>query len=287
MLPLNLNTPGVRDKIARDILSDIDAWAQRTYDDGHRNHLGASLIGHDCARYLYLVFRHVYHKVHEGRMQRLFRRGHLEEARFLEYLRAIGFQVWDVGQDGNQHRIKACHGHFGGALDGINRPPLQYGIDEPLLCEFKTHKDDGEFSDLFKKKVKVVIPKHYAQMCVYGRHYGFRNALYMCVNKNTDDIYIEIVELDWNHGLELEIKASKVIFSPFPPAKISNTEAFHICKICDFKNHCHNGAKAEKNCRSCRYAVPVDNGEWACNHYQRIIPKDFIKEGCNDWSPVI
>lgn len=286
-LPVNLNTPGMRKKIAEDILRDIELYAQRTYDGGHRNHLGASLIGHDCARYLYLVFRHVHHKKHEGRMQRLFRRGHLEEARFLEYLRGIGFQVWDVAEDGSQHRIKACHGHFGGSLDGVNRPPLQYGIDEPLLCEFKTHKDDGEFANLLKKGVKLIIPKHYDQMCVYGKHYGFRNALYMSVNKNTDELHIEIVELDWNRAVELEVRASKIIFAQFPPAKIANTEAFHICKMCDMKDHCHNGAKAEKNCRSCRYAAAVQDGQWHCNRFNGVIPEDFIPKGCDAWSPVI
>lgn len=286
-VPVNLNAIGMRKKIAEDILKDIELYAQQTYDDGHRKHLGASLIGHDCARYLYLVFRHVYHKVHEGRMQRLFRRGHREEAVFLEYLRGIGFQVWDVANDGNQFRIKACHGHFGGSLDGGNIPPVKYGINEPLLCEFKTHKDDSEFANLRKQGVKLVIPKHYDQMCIYGRHYGFRNALYMSVNKNNDELHVEIVELDWRNAERLEHKAAKVIFSPHPPAKIANTEAFHICKMCDMKDHCHNNAKAEKNCRSCRFAMPIDDGQWGCNFYQRPIPEDFIPQGCNAWSPVI
>ena len=291
MLPISpvvdLNAPGMRKKLARDILDDIEIFAQQTYDEGPRWHLGASLIGQECIRKLWATYRWLKHERFEGRMQRLFNRGHREEAQFIFLLRGIGFQVWEVSEDGSQHRVKACRGHFGGSLDGINRPPPKYGIGEPLLCEFKTNATGAGFNDLCKLGVKVAKPVHYAQMCVYGKAYGFRNALYMCINKNDDSLHIEIVELDWNHADAMQAKAERIISSPYAPAKISETPAFVKCTNCHLKGICHHGEAPEKNCRSCTYATPADDGEWHCNVFNGLIPRHFVPNGCENWKSII
>lgn len=80
-------------EIAARILSEIDAYAIRTYDKGHRRHLGASQIGKSCSRELYFIFRWIKHVKKSGRTQRLLQRGNLEELRYIEYLRGIGFTV--------------------------------------------------------------------------------------------------------------------------------------------------------------------------------------------------
>lgn len=91
---LSLDAPGVAKKIAERILKEVDQYCVQTYDGGHRTHLGASLIGRSCKRYLWYVFRWCKHVQHDGRKQRLFNRGHREEARFIEWLEGIGFKIW-------------------------------------------------------------------------------------------------------------------------------------------------------------------------------------------------
>ena len=54
---VNLDAPGVAKALAKRILEEIDEYCVRTYDGGHRSHLGASLIGRECKRYLWYVFR--------------------------------------------------------------------------------------------------------------------------------------------------------------------------------------------------------------------------------------
>jgi hypothetical protein len=93
---LDLDRPGADSAIANLIAKEIDAYAERTYNDGHRKHLGASLIGQKCSRALWYVFRWVRRPEHNGRVLRLFNRGHREEDRFVEYLRGIGFKVFTV-----------------------------------------------------------------------------------------------------------------------------------------------------------------------------------------------
>lgn len=289
-----LSAPGARAQLARRIHEDIDEYCRTTYDGGHRRHLGASQIGHECSRNLWYVFRWVQASQFSGRMQRLFDRGHREEARFIEWLEGIGAHVveFQPDADGNQnkgeqqYRVKGVLGHFGGSLDGQIKLPERYGVDFGMLSEFKTKSTGASFNKLKEKGVKIVAPQHFDQMCVYGRAYGYKYALYIVINKNDDDLHVEIVELDWNRGEQLERKAADVITSQVPPAKAANSPAHMVCKFCDFKDICHGDKMVEKNCRSCAQASPTQDGEWYCATHQGVIPSDFIPRGCDHYSPI-
>ena len=124
-------------------------------------------------------------------------------------------------------------------------------------------------------------------MCVYGWKYGYKYALYMSVNKNDDDLHVEVVELDWKHGEEMERKAGDVILSQTPPEKIAQTPAFTTCKFCHFSGICFKGEAVEKNCRSCINARPTENGTWYCSLFNDTIPYDFIKQGCDKHTPIV
>lgn len=297
-LAFNLEAPGALQLLSRRIADDIDRYCIETYTGEHRTHLGASIIGQPCARASWYTFRWVYYKKiyhkegrtdleNTGRALRLFQRGHREEAIFIEYLRGVGFQVWEIAEDGEQHKIKGVFGHFGGSLDGGAKFPEAYQISEPILTEFKTQGTGRKFEELIKKGVQLTKPQHYAQMCVYGFKYKLKYALYMVVNKNDDSLHTEVIKLDWKFGEEQEKKAEQIISSQEPPAKIGMVPTYFQCKYCDFIDVCHNGATAEKNCRSCKAARPVENAEWFCETYGQIVPKDFIKNGCEEWKSII
>lgn len=97
----DLDAPGVGTVVAKRVLSDIDEYCATTYDDGHRKHLGGSLIGEPCKRKLWYQFRWTYREKHDGRQQRLFNRGHREEDRFVEWLEGIGAKVWFEDRETN------------------------------------------------------------------------------------------------------------------------------------------------------------------------------------------
>lgn len=283
----HLASPHARKQLAERIKADIDAYCVKAYDDGHRTHLGASLIGHDCGRYLWYVFRWAKREEFNGRMLRLFNRGHREEDRFVEWLKGIGFEIWTVDEGtGKQFRVGAVHGHFGGSLDGINKAPPAYPINEPMLCEFKTSGTGSKFTELSDKGVQFAKPQHYNQMSTYGAFYKLRYALYMCINKNDDDLYIEIVELDWTLAAANVRKAENVITSKGPPPRVAESEAFHTCKYCNFVGICHRKQAVDKNCRSCQHAEAIAEGQWHCHRWGNTIPKDYIPQGCNEHAPI-
>lgn len=272
-------SPETRKAISERIKADIDAYSVQTLTDDHRNHLGASLIGKECAREVWYIFRWVKFQVFDGRMLRLFDRGQKEEANFVHLLRAIGCQVWEVDPNtGKQFRIYGVNGHYGGGLDsgGI----LPYLPNMPILMEFKTHNTKS-FTNLVNKGVILSKPQHFAQMSSYGKHYQFKYGLYVACNKNDDDIWPELVELDWKLADNLSDKAKRLIELQTPPPRISDNRNYYACKYCHLFGICHDNEPVEINCRSCKSATPVENGEWFCSRYQNVIPKDFIKQGCS------
>lgn len=321
-------------ELATSIKNDVNEWCSIEFDDGHRNHLGASLIGHECSRYLWYVFRWCKKEKFDGRMQRLFNRGHREEPAIIKFLTGIGCRIWFEDYTSNpllyvqetdeffftdklptnydteycvvtvnkgdelwqlalakgvkpkQFRISGANGHFGGSLDGIVSLPPKYGYDKPLLLECKTSGTGKGFNALGVDGVVRAKPQHFAQMSSYGRKYGFEHALYICVNKNDDDLYIEIVPLDYKLGEQMELKAEKIIASQVSPPRLSDNPTYFKCQYCAMKTVCHDNQPVEKNCRSCSSARPVENGEWYCNCHQNIIPSGFIKLGCDNHASI-
>lgn len=276
-----------REKLAATITSDVEAQSVEAYREPEpRWHLGASIIGHECERYAWNVFRWIKEEAFSGRMFRLFNRGHMEEARFVERLRGIGFEVFEVDGDGKQFRIGGCKGHFGGSLDGVAIAPARYAIKDPLLAEFKTHSDKS-FAKLKKEGVRKSKPQHFAQMSSYGQAYGFKFGLYCAVNKNTDELYFEIVALDWNLGVALYQKAERVIFSQTPPAKVSLNPAFFTCKYCAFVGVCHAQQAPDVTCRSCEHAFPVEDGGWYCRVNDALIPRAEVPNACPQYRRIV
>lgn len=287
---VDLASPGVASMLSKRIAEDIDNYCATVYDDGHRNHLGASLIGDECSRRLWYIFRWCLHEKHSGRVQRLFNRGHREEARFIEWLRGIGFQVWAETEDGKQFRVSGVNGHFGGSLDGVGILPERYGINEPVLLEFKTNGTGAAFNKLGQSGMPIAKPQHFAQTSVYGNKgvngTRFRYVVYLNINKNDDSLHVEVVKLNWNLGEQMEAKAERIIMSQTAPARLSDNPTYLACTWCAMKGICHENEKPERNCRSCANASPVENAEWFCSVHNSNIPKEYILQACPHYKAI-
>ena len=291
---VSLDSPGVSKALAKRILEEIDEYCVKTYDGGHRSHLGASLIGRECKRYLWYVFRWCLHEKTTGRQQRLFNRGHREEARFVEWLEGIGFKVWFENRNEGpnekgeypQYRISDVMGHFGGSLDGIAILPERYGIEEPVLLEFKTNGTGAGFNKLADDGMPIAKPEHFAQTSTYGKKYNFRYCVYLNINKNDDSLHVEVVKLNHGLGEQMIMKAEQIIMSQTPPARLSDNPTFHKCGYCHMKDVCHKGAVVEVNCRSCSFARPVENAEWFCEVHNGNIPKEFVTNACPSYKAI-
>lgn len=238
--------------------------AYRGVEDDFRSHLGASMIGRPCAREIWYGWRWTTARKFEARMLRLFNRGHLEEARFVALLLMIDVQVWQYDENGKQFRITGHSGHYGGGLDAVVR-----GIpDMPsvnMLAEFKTHNDNS-FTKVKKEGVRNSKVEHFAQMQQYMGANKLEWAIYFAVNKDTDEIYAELVPYDAENDKRFYDRASAIINSVAPPVRINNSPGWYQCKFCDQSPVCHGAAVPARNCRTCLHVKPVEDGKWVCTN---------------------
>jgi PD-(D/E)XK nuclease superfamily len=258
--------PEIReDAIAQAIYLARESHAETSGRNDHRPHLGASLIGEQCERRLWYTFRWAGREAIDGRMLRLFETGELAEARFVSDLRSIGVEVHDKAPDGSQWRVTAHGGHFGGSMDGAgtNVP----GSEGWHVFEFKTHSAKN-FSGLVKNGVAKHKPLHLAQTMIYMGLTGMGRALYLACNKDTDELYSEIIDYDQAAFDRLMAKALRVIAASEPPARISEKPDWYECRFCPHKAVCHTDALPEVNCRTCAHSTPVvaggAPGAWSC-----------------------
>jgi hypothetical protein len=282
---LNLSLQSDREALEKLLTEDVNSFCETFYEQGHRNHLGASGLGEECWRKLWYQFRWVKQERFDGRMMRLFNVGHSAEPRFVSYLKGIGFEVKEFDEDGKQFRITGAMGHYGGSLDGLCKAPERYQLSEDIILSlsFKTNNTGAGYAKVSTEALSKSKPMHWAQECQYGYKRGIKYCIYMIENKNDSDLTFKVVELDWNYGAQLEKKATDIINSKEPPPRISENPAMQCCKWCHVKGICFDGEQPEKNCRSCRNSTPVDDAQWHCAIANQNIPSDVIPLGCPQW----
>ena len=255
-----------------------------------RRYLGASQIGEPCDRALWYSFRHCGGKQFDGRMLRLFEHGDLEESRMRVDLGAIGCEVHNTDPTtGDQFSVSAVAGHFAGHLDacvvGIPEAPKTWHV-----AEFKTHNAKS-FRDLQAKGVAEAKPQHYAQMQVYMHLTGMDRALYLAVNKDTDELYAERVRHDPAAATKLLERAERIVRAAVPPIRLSDDPDYFQCKWCQFQALCHGSAPPAPavpctvSCRNCVHATPemdADNGRWSCAKHGKSLAATEQDAACAD-----
>lgn len=256
-------------------------YEKRNADEESRPHLGASQIGKKCEREIWYRFRWVLPEKFPGRILRLFETGKLEEQRIVLNLRALGLVVRECDElSGRQFSYFAMGGHFGGSIDALG-----IGFEESPrkthVLEFKTHNDKS-FKVLVKLGLKSTKPEHYDQMQTYMYLSGYDRAVYIAVNKNTDEMYYERIKLDRKHAEEIVDKAGRVIYASVPPPRVSTSPMAPPCLFCNYKLYCRSGyGTPEFNCRTCLHSTAVEDGSWHCAHKGRSLSIEEQHQGCD------
>jgi hypothetical protein len=192
-----------------------------------RPHMGASTLGHVCDRWLWLSFRWAVQPSFPGRILRLFRRGHQEEANIISDLRAIGM---DVRQTTGQHRVD-FGSHVSGSLDAIIDSGVPGAPKTKHVAEFKTHSKKS-FDDLEKHGVEKSKPEHFVQMQVYMAGTGIDRGLYLAVCKDDDRIHTERVRYDKDVADKAIARGQRIALSDRMPEPISSDPSYFRCKFC-------------------------------------------------------
>ena len=241
-----------------------------------RAHLGASLLGHPCDRWLWLSFRWAVQPKFPGRILRLFRRGQNEEATIISDLRAIGVDVRRVSA---QHRVD-FGSHVSGSLDAIIDKGVPEAPKAKHVGEFKTHSKKS-FDALVKDGVEKSKPEHYVQMQVYMHGTQIDRALYVAICKDDDRMHTERVKYDKYVAEKAIRRGHYIALSDRMPPPISTDASWYQCKFCDAHKFCHEDKKTQyANCRTCAHATPLSDSTWHCARWDDVIPVEAQQAGC-------
>lgn len=134
-------------------------------DDGPRRHLGASVIGKECLREIWYGWRWAAFTRFEGRMLRLFERGHDEEPRLAELLRIAGAEVQEYDPASIDllwyHPESECY---------FTTPSNDVPIDIYSTCNEVTHSPD-HIAQAAANGVHLRKPKQF-RFIGYKGHFG-------------------------------------------------------------------------------------------------------------------
>lgn len=262
-----------------------DAEAAQDAERGgiYLGRLGASTIGEECPRQLWLDWRGYARKAFSGRMLRLFGTGHWQEDRIVADLKAAGLQVWEKTTDGKQFEFTDPTGHLVCKVDGVLKG-VPESSDKAHVLEIKTHNQTS-FNAVVKHGVQKSKPLHYVQMQTGMWLSGITRALYVPLCKNDEQYDVQRIKTDRAVQREVEKKVIKLVEARLRPAGISDDPDSFSCKFCDMKGVCHGAEQPLKHCRTCQSCVPVENGEWHCTRYGSILNTHEQRQGaeCPDW----
>lgn len=264
-----------------------EQYEKRGASEPARTYLGASVIGRECKRALWYSFRWASKELFDGRLYRLFQTGHMAEARFVADLRSIGATVHECDPaTGKQFSFSDLGGHMKGSMDGCAKG-LPGAGGQWVVLEFKTHSAKS-FADLKKKGVQAAKPEHFVQLQTYMGWSGMKRAVYLAVNKDTDELYSERLPFDEVAFQKAIAKGESIIFATEPPPKISDDPKFYLCNWCAHNAVCHGNRTPALSCRTCVHATPEREGDgrWSCAKHGPEIPVHAQRAGCGHHLPL-
>lgn len=225
--------------------------------------IGASGIGGECLRAVWLSWRGYAEPQFSGRIFRLFRTGHLQEDRIIEDLRRAGFELWSHQEDGEQFTYTDPTGHFVAKLDGVIKG-VPGAEKTPHDLEIKTHNKKS-FTEVQAKGVQSAKPAHYVQIQAGLMLSGLTRALYVALCKDDEQFYVERIKPDEALMANIQERITKLIEAELIPAGISENGSSFPCRWCDMRKACVGEEEPIRTCRSClNVQVVPENGAWAC-----------------------
>lgn len=249
-------------------------WAKQ--DDGPpRLYLGGSVIGDECARKNWLRFRALAVDSFSARTRLTFNLGHKVEALLIDTLNSIpGVTLVDkIPHSKRQFGFSEFGGHFRGHMDGIIKAPDLLPTPDWHLWECKSLNAQS-FKKMMDNGVEATNPTYYGQLQVYldtgvCQSRGISAALFTAMNKDTSDIYFEVVPKRGLAVAALKGRAKDIITRSTPPDRIANDPSWFACRWCPVSKVCWGELPPQKKdcrqCKGCKAELGFPDGRWSCN----------------------
>ena len=209
-----------------------------------RKYIGASSIGDECQRkiqYRYLNYPVDPDKEFTARTLRIFQFGHEIEDYAAKWLRDAKFDLRTEDTDGKQFGFSIADDQIKGHIDGVICDG-SVSMNYPFLWENKS-ANDRKFKEFVKVGVAKANKVYATQIALYQAYMDLEEnpCLFTVVNKNTSEIYYELVPFDKHLAQSASDKAVNIlaaIKSGETLPRIAQSKDFFLCRFCDFQNTC-------------------------------------------------
>ena len=209
-----------------------------------RKYIGASNIGDECSRkiqYRYLNYPLDADKAFSARTLRIFQFGHEIEDFAAKWLKDAGFDLRTEDKDNKQFGFSIADGEIRGHIDGvICDGPVAMGY--PALWECKS-ANDSKFKGFVRHGVEKANKTYATQLALYQTYMELTEnpALFTVINKNTSEVYYELVP--YNKALAQEASDRAVNILTASKAgdmlpRVAQSKDFFLCKFCEFRETC-------------------------------------------------
>jgi hypothetical protein len=210
-----------------------------------RDYLGASMLGHECKRHIQYEFTRTPKDPDTdftGKQLRIFDAGHQFEALSVKWFRQAGFTLLTEKPNGQQFGFSVAKGRISGHIDGVLVDGPSW-MKYPALWEHKA-LNEKNWQDVSKKGLSVSKPIYAAQVALYQGYMpdlAQNPALFTALNKNTEELYHELVPFDTALAQSTSDKAVDILRSTdagiLMPRMAANSTHFG-CKFCPYFKRC-------------------------------------------------
>jgi hypothetical protein len=199
-----------------------------------RAYIGASMLGDPCARRIAYEWGGDPGAPPEGLGLRIFETGHVLEDLLARWMRRAGFDLLTVDPNTGQ-QFTFTDGPIEGHADGVITGGPDLGFDYPVLWEAKG-LNERSWNDLVKNGLRRSKPIYYGQCVLYTAYLDLAFGLFTALNKNTQEIYHELVRFDLAEAQRLIDLAVEIARGALPPRAWA--EPVWFCGYCQFASSC-------------------------------------------------
>lgn len=205
-----------------------------------RDYIGMSELGDECLRRVFYNAEKAPGKPFDGSKLRIFETGHLYESMVAQWLIAAGFQLWtDDGVE--QFEAETADGMIKGHIDGqLLGGPYLPGLIYPAIWENKALGSKW-WRFIIKNGLQQAEPKYYGQIQLYMGYFEVQNTLFSAVNKDTEEVYWDVLKFDLAEAQRFSDRGVSVIQSlraGVPPERLCPNPTFFQAKWCRYVDFC-------------------------------------------------
>jgi hypothetical protein len=210
------------------IKEQLEEGSLKLGDNTPRDYLGASSLGDECSRKLWYSYHQPSSTGFTSRTKRIFELGNKIEDIIIDCLGNSNIKIL-------AKQSSFMDGPLGGHCDGIvsNLPCSS----KDHLLEIKS-MNDNSFNGIKSKGLKKYSTGYWVQCQVYMHYLKMEKCLFISMNKNDCELYIE--RFDYNEATAIEyIERGKLICSlEYPPDRQYKYSNFFKCKMCNYNEKC-------------------------------------------------